>query len=41
MVNSIDDEATSHWLENEIGIRRPNLRELIVGTMRKWCDRHM
>ena len=41
MVNSMDDEATSHWLENEIGIKRPDLRELLIGMMRKWCDRHV
>lgn len=41
MVNNMDDEATSHWLENEIGIKREELRAHIIDTMRKWCERHL
>lgn len=41
MVNSLDDEATDHWLENEVGIKRRELRECLIGTMRKWCERHL
>jgi hypothetical protein len=41
MVNNMDDEAMAFWLENEIGIKRPDPREILIGTMRKWCDRHL
>lgn len=41
MVNGMDDEATSHWLQHEVGVRRRELRDDIIGTMRKWCDRHL
>eukprot|EP00035_Acanthoeca_spectabilis_P019881 m.430054 g.430054 ORF g.430054 m.430054 type:complete len:105 (+) comp17111_c0_seq1:215-529(+) len=41
MVNNMDDEATNHWLENEVGVKQKNLRASIVGTMRKWCDQHL
>lgn len=41
MVNSRDREATSHWLENEIGVKRPDLRAVILNTMDRWCDRHL
>lgn len=41
MVNNMDDEATALWLENEIGITRPDLRKILIDTMRKWCDRHL
>jgi len=41
MVNNMDDEATDHWLENEVGVTRKDLRTTIIGTMRKWCDYHL
>lgn len=41
MVNSMDDEATDHWLRNKIGIRRPDLRQTIVRTLQMWCERHI
>ena len=31
MVTSLDDEAMDHWLENEVGVNRKNLRETIIG----------
>lgn len=41
MVNSLDAEATEHWLEHEIGVKRPDLRHTIVRSMTLWCDRHL
>jgi predicted flap endonuclease-1-like 5' DNA nuclease len=41
MTNSMDAEATDGWLENEIRVKRPELREAIISTMQKWCDRHL
>lgn len=41
MVNSLDEEATSHWLENEVGVKRKELRTQILNTMNKWCERHL
>lgn len=41
MVNSMDDEATDFWLENEIRIKRPDLRDTVISAMRRWCDWHL
>ena len=41
MVNSMDNEITDYWLEHTIMIKRPDLREVIINTMQKWCDRHL
>jgi hypothetical protein len=41
MVNNLDEEATDHWLKTEVGVKREDLRKTIVGTMQKWCDRHL
>lgn len=41
MVNSFDAEATEHWLENEIGVMRPELRHMIIRSMALWCERHL
>ena len=41
MVSSMDDEAIDHWLEEEAGIKRSELRATIINTMRKWCEHHL
>jgi hypothetical protein len=41
MVSSLDDEAMDHWLENEVGVKKKDLRATVVGTMRKWCEAHL
>ena len=41
MMNSMDDEATDHWLENVAGVKRKDIRATLVATMRKWCERHL
>ena len=41
MVNNMDDEATAFWLENEINIKRADIRDRVISTMRRWCERHL
>jgi len=41
MVSSLDDEAINHWLEHEVGVNSANVRNTIIGTMRKWCEAHL
>ena len=41
MVNSLDDEATAHWLETEVRVLRKDLRRTIVRSLAMWCDRHL
>lgn len=41
MVCSLDDEAFGYWLKTEVGVQRPDLRHTIVGSLRKWCERHL
>lgn len=41
MVYNMDDKVMDRWLRDEIGINRSDLRQVIINTMRKWCDRHL
>jgi len=41
MVCNMDDKAMDCWLRDEIGIKRSDLRQVVINTMRKWCDRHL
>ena len=41
MVNNMDDEAMAFWLKNEIGIKRPDLRSMLIDTLQQWGERHL
>jgi len=41
MVCNMDDKAMDCWLRDEIGIMQSDLRQVVINTMQKWCDRHL